>query len=77
MMIYLQVHYFEKKISEMAELTPKVTRVAKGKVAKPPSPKKTKQSPSMRSNLNQKKQKPGPVIPVREFQDPLYIEVYK
>jgi hypothetical protein len=75
MMISLQVHNYVKQIFEMAKPIPKATPAAGGRAIKPASPKKTKQAPSMRNNLNKKKQKPVPLIRVLGCQDPLYIEV--
>jgi hypothetical protein len=77
MMIFLLGHNYEKQIFEMAKLSPKAIPAAKGRAIKPASPKKTKQAPSMRNNLNKKKQKPVPLIRVLGFQVPLYIKVYE
>jgi hypothetical protein len=55
----------------------KVAAASKQRVVKPASPKKSKQAPSMRKNLQNKKQKPVPLIRVLGFQDPLSIELYE
>ena len=76
-MISLRVHSYEKQIFDMVKPSPKAAPAARGRAMKPASPKKTKHAPSMRNNLNKKKQKPVPLICVLGFQDPFYIKVYK
>ena len=54
----------------MPNMPPKMKKV------KPPSPKKAKQVPNMRDNLQKKKDKHVPTISMHAFADPICAEVY-
>ena len=49
----------------------------KAKLIKPPSPKKARNVPNMRKQLQSKKEKPAPTIRVYGFEDPLCVEAYQ
>jgi len=75
--ISLKGHTLRIHIFEMVKPNSKAAPVAKARTPKPPSPKKSKQGPSMRNNLKKKKEKPNPTISVLGFQDPFYTEIYE